>query len=402
MGALLWTLFGAVFNPLLTTGPDAVAINPAQLGLAPRPGFACRVLDIEAGFENNSFSFSQYNRYTGAYLDERAKQDILSSIPASGLAIAGRGRAAAAEFGYGQFAVSARTAADADVNLPRDLFDLALYGNRLGRVYTADRTGGHAQVLFRAGAAAGLAVGPDLTFGLAVHCLRGLFRAELVEASARFVTTPQALAADGFASYRRATGGSGWAADAGATWKRGGWLLSGAVLDLSPGIEWNEGVEAGAYRFRLDSTNAYQLLREEPFSDGFERGPADLFYSYLPMRIMLGVGRRVTERLNCALLIQPAWQLDPLLLDDWQSRLVIEGWPLAWLPVGVEVSCGRSRGWALGLQAAALMRGFAVELGLTDVGGIFGSARGLGVRLGVGYGTGHGEVTRTEPPAFKF
>jgi hypothetical protein len=133
MNVLLLLVITGIFNPVTAVGPDAMLVNPAQLAYPERPGFACRILGLEAEAGNNSFSIAQYNRYTGAFLGDSAKADILGSIPKSGLLLAGGAQAAGAEFGYGNFAASVRTAGSAEATLPRDAFDLALQGNELGR-----------------------------------------------------------------------------------------------------------------------------------------------------------------------------------------------------------------------------------------------------------------------------
>ncbi|MBM3314911.1 hypothetical protein FJY71_03600 [candidate division WOR-3 bacterium] len=398
--ALLHLLVG-IFNPLLSVGPDAMRWNPAQLALPERPGFCCRILGLSAGLENNAFTFGQYNHYTGALLDEKAKHDILGSIPDSGLALRGTATASAADFGFGSLAVVCRTFADADANLPRDLFDLALYGNRIGRVYSAASTGGRAQVLFRAGLGFGVGIGQNLTIGAAGHMLRGLFYAELTGVRARFVTTPQALAAEVHGTYRLATGGNGWAVDAGATWRNQGWVASAAVLDVNAGVDWTEGVEEGVYAFQLDSSNAYEMTRGDRFSEDFGRSTDGRFTTYLPVRTTLGIGRRFFDWLNAGMLLDPLWDFEPVRLRRWQTSVVVEAWPLRWLPLGCALSYRSGQGMSVGLDAAAIAGRFVFSAGFEDFAGLLLGAKGAGVRLGVGYGTFNIERRAPGPEVFR-
>jgi len=387
VSVVLAAVLAGVLNPVLATGPDAIGFNPAQLAGPERPGFACRILDLEAGAENNAFSLAQYNRYTGAFLDEQAKADIVGSVPFAGFRGRGRLAANAAGFGYGCLAASVRTTAEGNVALPKDLFELVLFGNELGRVYRAQPLDGAAQVLFRAGVGGATALGRNLTLGGAAHFVRGLFCAELTEGWAYFLTTPEALVAEGKAEYRTAAGGSGWAFDAGATFRHKEWLMSLGVLDLSPGIRWTEGIEEGCYVLVLDSANAYQLSRGEGLTAGFSRGQAGGFTTFLPVQLNAGVGRRFREWLSGSFTVRSWWRMQPSLSLRVRPAIAAEVWPRYWLATGTTLSFEPGRGVGLGLVAAAVWRRFVVTAGMEDVAGLLMGARGIVLRFSVGYGT---------------
>ena len=146
-------------------------MNPAQLADARRPRFVYQLLSVDAGLGNNSFRGTQYNRYTGAFLDEAAKQDILGSIPRSGLRLDGNARvdATALTFGTFGFAVSGRAGASGTV--PKDLFDLVLRGNELDRIYSAVTLGGEAIAYTDVTASFGIPITPVLRTGFGLKLL---------------------------------------------------------------------------------------------------------------------------------------------------------------------------------------------------------------------------------------
>jgi len=398
MVATAFSVVAAIFNPVLSSGPEGMRFNPAQLGFFERPGFACKLFDIGVGLDNNSFSFSQYNRYTGADLDEPAKTDILSSIPNSGVNVRASGYGRAAEFGYGTIAVTLQTTCQAEATVPRDVLDLVLSGNELDRPYSAEGAMAAAEVVFRSGVGAGTAIGTNGACGFSIHYLRGLYRAELTDCEASFLTTQGKMAAAGHTAYRTATGGNGIAFAAGVAYSWRAWRFSLACLDMSPGIFWTDGVEQGELSFRLDSANAYEIAQGGRFSYEEQLSAGEPFVTMVPIRTNLGVGRRFSDGLNGAVLVQPVWDVDPVSLREFRCGLVGEVWPLRWLPLGCEVAYQKGRGAVLGIDAALIRGRLALTLGMSDVAGLFLGAKGAELHLGIGYATFYQERPKRELP----
>ena len=397
VGATLLALAG-VFNPVSMTGPDALRVNPAQLAFVERPGFSCRFLDLDLSAGNNAFSFAQYNRYTGAFLDQKSKDDILGSIPGAGLGIAGSASASGVEFGFGNFAASVRTVGQGELSLPKDLFDLALYGNQLGRVYELVEPKARAQALLRAGAGVGSAFGEHFAVGVAAYYLRGLAYADVSEARGYFVTTETALAGEGLVAYRKASGGSGYSFDAGCAWWDKSWRVSLAVLDLGPGVTWVDGLEQGEFRFVLDSANAYQLKTEDRLSYGFETGAAAPFTSVQPWRGRLGISNDPLRWLSTGLSIECGVDPELFELEHWQAGLVAEFRPLTWLPLAAEVEYDSEDKWCLGADAGLALGRFQMLARFGFMSGVWDRAKGVTLGLGIGYCRAY---QHTEPEHFR-
>lgn len=373
-------------NPVFSVGSDALCFNPAQLALGNHTKLSCRMLSLAGMVHNNSFSIAQYNRYTGAFLNDEMKRDILRSIPPAGFTAHAEGTVGAAECAVGSCAVVLRTEGEAIVRLPRELFEVALRGNELGRVYTAEAKA-RTQVVTRAGIGFGTGIGRNLAVGVTGHAIRGLYCAELTHMRAEVAAMPYTLTTDVSGIYHLARGGRGWAFDIGIVWRSSGWLVSGAVMDINPGIEWTEGVEEVKYRVRLDSATVYDVIsgyRSVGYSSEVTNGR---FTTYLPMRVNLGIGRVVSELVNTSLLFTPQCDLGPFNIRKWEILLFTEVRPLRWLPVASSFSFGPSTGFAAGLDAALLLGRLVVRIGTEDIGGLIMGAKGVGFRLELGYGT---------------
>ncbi len=395
MIVLVTCLLGAVFNPAFLTGPDALVVNPAQLAAPERPGFACRILNLGAGVENNCLSFSQYNRYTGAYLDSAAKADILHTVPSEGFGFNGYLQAGAAEFGYGNLAASVRTVRRVGLRLPKDLIDLALQGNVLGRTYVADNAWASDEVYWRGGVGVGTGLGRHLMLGVAAHRLQGIYFREVSDARVSLLTTPAALVGAGTMAFREARGGAGWAADLGAACRVGSYHLALSVLDLSDGIVWTEGIRQGIYSLDLDTCTVYELGSGGRAWYGYSPNGSGYFTTRLPVRLNLVAGHRFTDRMNVGIvaLTRLAGATDN---DGWAVVGMYELWPKTWLPLATRLGFDSESGTIAGFDAGLLVGRLSVSFGASDIAGLFLGARGAEWRLGLGYGTFYREPRR--PP----
>lgn len=135
----------AFSNGADTRGLQSVGLNPATLALKNAFKFEFNLLSVNATANNNSFRKSQYDKYftTGKRLTSEDIQDILNSIPESGLRVDGFARVNSLAFYMPNFSISLVGMGVATANIPYAAFELPLNGNREpGRVYDLSNTGG--------------------------------------------------------------------------------------------------------------------------------------------------------------------------------------------------------------------------------------------------------------------
>ena len=136
----------------LARGPDAVFWNPANLALSGGPGFSWDVLGLGVGLvaENNSFSVQTYNdNFTdGRFIEPSEKDALLADVKGTGLKanfdidlfasalIPLNGGGVTFKMPWGiHSAVVPGVAMGFEGEVPKDIFDLMLFGNDFNRSY---------------------------------------------------------------------------------------------------------------------------------------------------------------------------------------------------------------------------------------------------------------------------
>jgi len=121
---------GGSYTPV-ARGAEAIFWNPANLGFwkpgMPEFNLKCYSFIFSAG--NNTFSLDMLNKYNGRILDADAKQEILSKIPSGeGVIPSARANASIVALTYKNFGFALELNAEGDFEIPKEIFQLALYG----------------------------------------------------------------------------------------------------------------------------------------------------------------------------------------------------------------------------------------------------------------------------------
>jgi hypothetical protein len=109
-------------------GFEAVAWNPAALGVRGRPGFTIGLPQGSLEFGSSDLGFSDFRKYADKFLSAQDKADILAKIDTA-LGIRTIGGVTPFALSIGRFGFSLGVAGDVDARLGKDAVDLALNGN---------------------------------------------------------------------------------------------------------------------------------------------------------------------------------------------------------------------------------------------------------------------------------
>jgi len=242
----------------LAKGVDAAKYNPANLGLTDYRLNNLELAGIGASIANNSFTLDDYNTYTGAFLTDDDKTDILHKIPNDGLRFTVDVEASAMAFSMGNFAFATIGVGLADINLNKDLADLVLNGNTYAD--TIEVTGSYSDALGYV--SGGLSYGmplmklgsKELTIGATGKYIKGLGVERVVKLQGMATTHEYGYSGEGQMIVQTATGGNGYAIDIGAALKINNDFTAGVCIkNILSSISWNNRTEEHGYIFSFDT-----------------------------------------------------------------------------------------------------------------------------------------------------
>jgi hypothetical protein len=394
-------------NPAMVEGTQAVGVNPAQLASTMRPKFAYRLLQAHAGLDNNSFSGSQYNRYTGAFLDSAAKQNIMSSVPEAGLRLNSDADLDGLAFTTGIFGLAVRGHAAASGTIPRDMIDLVLNGNQLGRRYSASNLQGEAIAYSDVTLGFGVPLARGLETGIGLKYLRGILVAQNTQVDGYLLTLPYVVNSELLAGYRWAYGGNGYGLDWGMTYEWGpegqdseaagqeSFAVSRhlrvalALTNLNLGINWTTRPGAAVLKVNLDSVNLMQLTSSHGAgATEFVQNQPAAFKTRLPCFLNLGAACEPARGLTVGLSVLEGFQNSALSSVVPAATISAEYCAVQWLPLSAEATAGGRDGFALAAALGLRFRGFELQAQIANQGGVALSARGLSAGLSISYQSG--------------
>ncbi len=373
--------YGAVAH-----GADAVNWNPANLGLVLTSGFTLQMPGMGMRVLNSSFGLADYNRYNGAVLAQEEKAEILSKIPDDGLKLIVHGGGMLTAASISRLALALRLRASSDLVISRDLFELVLNGNELGREYDFSQSAGSgwamADVSISYGQAFYVPYFNDFAVGVSLHWLKGLGMAEVLESRGRVLTDFEGLSGDGFAKLRTASGGNGFSIDIGlAGITKNNVVLSLAVLNLASQVRWDQEVRIYEYGIRADSLTVEALVNKEADSlitDLQEDYPGKAFTRNLPPELKFGAAYALSDWLLSGQLIQ-ALQKAPGINRVPYVALGAEWRRLSFLPLRFGLAFG-------GAHQLSASLGFSLRIGPFSGNFAFQTINQLIPSKGTGYG----------------
>jgi hypothetical protein len=283
----------------LSTGLEAAAYNPANLGLSINRSFSLDLIGFGISVKNNSFSLADYNEYTGQFLDEGDKDAIMNKIPSEGLQLNLLTEVKSMSFSVGRFALSFRSYGASKLSLDRDPFELLLYGNAVKSEVNLDETSGEAYAIGDGSLSYGHPVKKwadgELAIGATAHYLYGIAYEKIIHAQGGVATTDDGFVGDGTMIVRSGLGGSGFAFDVGASMIfHKDWIFSASWQNMYSQINWSGQPEEMMYTFIMDPINFDNLSDED--SDSLVESTdttydVAAFKSKLPSIFKIGIAR---------------------------------------------------------------------------------------------------------------
>ncbi len=291
---------GGAFSGL-AGGVDAVRYNPANLGFADYQKKSVELFGIGVNISNNSFTLDDYNNYTGAFLTDGDKSDIMNKIPEEGLNFKANVHASALSFSVGAFALSNEVSGDSYVNINKDLVNLILNGNSFADTISFQGTYSEAIAYATTSFSYGRSIYSmgtrEIAIGATVKYITGLGIEQIIEMDGSVTTLMTGLQGQGKLIAQTASGGSGYGFDLGASIRLNNSYTAGlSIKNLVSSINWTKSPEEHGYIFNFDTVTIDNIDQDFVVSDDYSK-PLASFTTSLPSVMVTGIAKTSGELL---------------------------------------------------------------------------------------------------------
>jgi hypothetical protein len=382
-----------IFHVMNAHGPRRALDNPAELGA----GRNRLTIEIPGGgmtASNNSFSVRFWNsRIAGdAYWDRSETRQILGHIPASGLELQAEAVLPAIGVQWRNFAVNVQALATARMSVPKDAATLALVGNQLSQSYSLSDLVGQTLAITDYSLAYGRIIPqsylPELSGGASVHYYYGLVYTDTRNSTADLLATEERIAGSGSFENISALSGRGFGVDLGLAAQITPRLKAGlAVQRLGARMSWSID-ETQQVRFQTQNDGLIiDSLDNDSYTDRvFTQSDTTLKGGRTTLRLP------PVARLSGLYQINPRWSAGVL----WTVRTgsspfgkvgheagVMTGYQtMSWLTVEGGLLLGGPHRSLFCAGAGVRLGHYELDLGFASAGGLFTSARGMGISVG--------------------
>lgn len=252
----------------MVQGAEAIFTNPANLYLNHGKKFSMNILGIGAELSNNSISHINYQRYVGDYLKPEDIDYLLGRIPPEGVNLRSDAKLQGFSVGYGPVAVGFRAFSSYYSLFSRELFELALKGNDLNRIYLFDPVKGDGLTI----ASAGLALGHSFNyensvirnfgFGINLRYLYGLSYTKVTESSFYTQATYTTIKGNGEIKAEYAEGGTGYGVTVGSTVTlHSDFRLSVILENARSSMVWDKNARELSFNFHINEERVQAILQ---------------------------------------------------------------------------------------------------------------------------------------------
>ena len=378
--------------------------NPANLGLNGNPRFSMNfgvfplVPFPTVQISNSVVSPFVLNEhfFTGRYLDDKDKEELLDYFPDDGLSVNPLVQLPILNLSFGRWAVSIGSEVTGVVTLPKSLFNFVFFGNEFGEpALDLDKTNVEMQAVTSISLAHGREVTipvlsdvvEQVTAGAAVKALIGAGYSGFSDVNGEVTTYTDRMVLDGDMEAVYGVGGFGLAFDLGlATVINDKMSANVSLNNLFGFVNW------GIVSAEKTEYSIFTEVYAEDFADidslmevGVETDTTysiSNFTSNYPTYLLLGFEYHVFDNLNTYATIKQYFSNDLASTYLPKVSVAAEYNVTPWLPARLGLSVGGVEKFQWGIGTGLNFRHYAMDLGFSQIGGMFNHAKGFAFSFG--------------------
>ena len=387
-----------------TRGDDVIGWNPANLGYPDNPEFSmgfgiAPIVPFPAvDISNTSVSMKWFGDFlfSGQYLDDARKNLMLSAFDNGGLGLEPTVYAKVLGISTGSFAFTIGGELNTGINLPKSVMQLLMFGNRFEEEIILDDLDGSAQLVVPFALSFGSSLQipyADISldnhyFGFGLKFLYGVAHGEVESFEGGFTTFHDHIQGTGEGKVKHALDGFGFALDLGYAVQITDQIKAGiSAQNLFGFINWKDKY-AEMTEFTLDAnitiddslTSGATNIFEDITSDSTYaiKGYRTSYPTYLTAGVEFDPIPQVGLMLNYRQYFKDEFNFDTAPRFSFATRLS----PVKWFKFRAGVAVGGYEKFQVGFGIGFHGEHYNFDLGISQTGGMFNTARGLGISLG--------------------
>ena len=382
-------------------GDDVIGWNPANLGFRDNPEFSISfgvipVVPIPAiRLENSAVSINWLGDYlfSGKYLDTKTKDDMMDVFTDDGWDLNPLIYAKILGISSGDFAFSIGAEINSNVTLPTSVLEFAMYGNKFGEEISLDKIDGSAQAVIPFSLSYGFPLkipSLDMDFGknylgFGVKLLWGVANGEVEHFEGGLTTYTDRVIGTGSGKVKYSTDGFGLAFDLGWALKIGDNITTNlAIQNLFGYIKWkdkNSEMMEFSFDTDLEVSDDFEGFLDEIAGDDTTYSVKGYTSDY-PTFLVAGFEYDVIPKIQLFLNYKQYFNEEFQFSTTPRFSVAANMKPAEWFPIRMGIALGGFEKFQLGIGFGLHAKHYHFDFGITQTGGLFNSARGIGVSIG--------------------
>ena len=379
-------------------GDDVIGWNPANLGFEDNPDFSMSfgiipIIPIPAvRLENSAVSVNWLADYlfSGQYLDNTTKNEMLSVFNDDAWDLNPLLYAKILGISSGNFAFTIGAEVNTNITLPTSVLNFAMYGNKFGEEISLDKIDVSAQAIIPFSLSYGFPLNiPNIDFGnnylgFGVKLLWGVGHGEVDYFEGGLTTYNDRIVGTGSGRVKYSTDGFGLAFDLGWAMKIGDNITTNlAVQNLFGFIKWkdkNSEMMELTFDADVEVTDDFEGFLDEIANDTTYSIKG--YTSDYPTYLIAGFEYKVIPSIHLFLNYKQYFNEKFQFSTTPRFSVATKMSPAKWIPIRLGVALGGFEKFQIGIGFGLHAKHYHFDLGISQTGGVFNFARGIGLSIG--------------------